>query len=90
MSECKHTRVIQFFYTENLEPCGLWACAECNKKFAPIDRELALEKENAKLREVVESLLVGASAVAVPHPAERAVLQEAVNFARATIKETER
>ena len=57
------------------------------------DRALAyvsrLEKENAKLREAVESLLIGACAVAVPHPAERAVLQEAVNFARATLKETE-
>lgn len=55
MSECKHTRVIQFFYTENLEPCGLWACAECNQKFAPIDRELALEKENTKLREAIRA-----------------------------------
>jgi len=53
MSECKHTRVTQFFYTENLEPCGLWACAECKLKFVPIDRELELEKENAKMREAL-------------------------------------
>ena len=51
MSECQHRSISTFYHTESGDPSGLWACAECSRRFVPIDRELALEKENAKLRE---------------------------------------
>jgi hypothetical protein len=97
MSECKHTRVIQFFYTENLEPSGLWACAECNLKFVPIDRELELEEENEKLREALNSVVYAAEQGRVwdgstweyppLHPVHYVPVLEK---ARAVLQETER
>jgi len=51
MSACQHRKISTFYFTESGEPSGLWACAECSHKFVPIDRELALEEENARLRE---------------------------------------
>lgn len=41
--------------------------------------------ENKLLRGALESLIVGACAVAIPNDSERAVLQRAVNIARAAI-----
>lgn len=46
--------------------------------YAEIDRLRAI---NAELVEALESLLIGAWACGVPHPGERAVLQEAANIA---------
>lgn len=41
--------------------------------------------ENKLLREALESMIVGACAVAIPNDSERAVLQRAVNIARAAL-----
>lgn len=97
MSECKHTRVTQFFYTENLEPCGLWACAECKLKFVPIDRELELEKQNAQLREALNSSVYAMEQGRVwggskweYHPLHPAHYVPVLEKARAVLKETER
>ena len=53
-------------------------------------RELLAERdglaaENEMLREALECMIIGACAVAVPHNGERAVLQDAVNIARAAL-----
>jgi len=45
----------------------------------------ALRAEADALREALECMIIGACAVAVPHNGERAVLQDAVNIARAAI-----
>ena len=48
----------------------------------------ALEAARAEvdaLREALECMIIGACAVAVPHNGERAVLQDAVNIARAAL-----
>jgi|GEM_PF-5299786 hypothetical protein len=41
--------------------------------------------ENKRLAEALECMIIGACAVAVPHNGERAVLQDAVNIARAAL-----
>lgn len=44
-----------------------------------------LRKDVAHLVEALECMIIGACAVAVPHNGERAVLQDAVNIARAAL-----
>jgi len=86
MSACQH-RSISTFCTESGDPSGLWACAECNRKFVPIDRELALEQENAKLREVVLECLAVMERTA-HSTSDRKIA--ACRKARAVLQETER
>ena len=45
----------------------------------------ALRAEVERLAEALECMIIGACAVAVPHNGERAVLQDAVNIARAAL-----
>lgn len=35
MSECKHEEIMTW-WLEDGEPAGLWSCADCNIKFAPM------------------------------------------------------
>jgi hypothetical protein len=51
------------------------------------DEITALRAEVERMREALEMLLVGACAVGVPHAGERLVLQQAVDAARAALKE---
>jgi hypothetical protein len=48
-------------------------------------RVFALTAQVARLREALEGMIIGACAVAVPHGGERAVLQMAVDGARAAL-----
>lgn len=54
--------------------------------FAALQAEVeALRSEGERLAEALECMIIGACAVAVPHNGERAVLQDAVNIARAAL-----
>ncbi len=46
-------------------------------------------KQRDRLREALETLIVGGCAGAVPHDGERRVLQDAVDIARAALAEQE-
>jgi hypothetical protein len=46
-----------------------------------------LRAEVERLAEALKCMIIGACAVAVPHNGERAVLQDAVNIARAALRE---
>jgi len=42
---CKHPTIQTFRFADTGEPAGLWACADCRRKFAPLDVESAAEIE---------------------------------------------
>lgn len=64
--------------TEAWEPESCPFCTDAPKT--------AIEAAAPAMLEALECLIVGACAVACPNPSERAVLQEAVDIARAAIK----
>jgi len=48
---------------------------------------LEMIAENAKLVEALECMMIGAAAVAVPHPKEREVLQDAYDAANGLLQQ---
>lgn len=66
--------------------CGCdWLDNGLNPVDCPYCKWTALKTENERLAGALECLIIGACAVAVPHKGERAVLQDAVNIARAAV-----
>ena len=45
---CKHPTIQTFRFADTGEPAGLWACADCRRKFAPLDVESAAEIERLR------------------------------------------
>lgn len=45
---CKHGQLLTFKDSKTQEPAGLWACAFCRARFAPLD--LATEKDAERYR----------------------------------------
>lgn len=67
MRECKHRKIMTFFYHHNREPAPLWACCVCQEKFIPISQLLEAEKRiaeaEAKTIELEKELFILASDV---------------------------
>jgi len=40
MTDCKHQNITTFVFIDSGEPSGLWACADCGRKFVPLDLEM--------------------------------------------------
>ena len=45
---CNHPTIQTFRFADTGEPAGLWACADCRRKFAPLDVESAAEIERLR------------------------------------------
>ncbi len=45
---CKHPTIQTVRFADTGEPAGLWACADCRRKFAPLDVESAAEIERLR------------------------------------------
>lgn len=48
MPGCTHRKVTTYVFVDSNEPSGLWACADCGHKFAPVD--LTMEKDAERYR----------------------------------------
>ena len=45
---CTHRQVTTYVFVDSNEPSGLWACADCGRKFAPVN--VAAEQESKRYR----------------------------------------
>jgi hypothetical protein len=50
MTGCTHRKVTTFVFVDGNEPSGLWACADCGHKFAPVN--LSMEKDAERYRKL--------------------------------------
>lgn len=47
-SGCMHRKVTTYVFVDGNQPAGLWACADCGHKFAPVN--LIVEKDAERYR----------------------------------------
>jgi ribosomal protein L37AE/L43A len=47
MTKCKHEKIVTWRFEDGYEPAGLWSCAHCNLKFAPMAETFAAGLERA-------------------------------------------
>jgi hypothetical protein len=47
MTKCKHEKIVTWWFEDGYEPAGLWSCAHCNLKFAPMAETFAAGMERA-------------------------------------------
>jgi hypothetical protein len=52
MTKCKHEKIVTWRFGDGYEPAGLWSCAHCNLKFAPMAETFAAGLERGA--EIVE------------------------------------
>lgn len=45
MSDCQHTRVRSWFFDDTRDPAGFWSCADCGRKFEPVNFERDADAE---------------------------------------------
>ena len=36
MTDCKHWKIRTWVYEDTKEPCGLWSCLDCDRRFEPL------------------------------------------------------
>lgn len=64
MSDCNHLRIRTYRFADDGTPADFWACAECKRRFKPID--LKEERDAARYRFVRQ-----ADGVPISHQAAR-------------------
>jgi len=70
--DCKHRRVITYVDGTS-EPAGLWGCADCHDRFAPITKQIELEAENKRLRSALTMIREITGQDSVFHEADSAL-----------------
>ena len=54
---CTHRKVTTYFFVDGNQPAGLWACADCGRKFEPVN--IAVEKDAARYRHLKSESILG-------------------------------
>lgn len=50
MTGCTHRKVTTYVFVDGNEPAGMWACADCGHKFAPVN--LSTERDAERYRAI--------------------------------------